>query len=348
MRALAIVLALLVLAPTCLAATAALDVPRVKTTTPPAKAKHERAPAAPPPRPQPVAESRAPAPPLPPQAARVNEVIEQAAPPVVELVESVRALPALRRMVDPHGAKVERIERALAMQGAAPTSQTRPGWQAPVGDPPRGPEPGGAPDAPPTQGPGPRASTPALHVEERATRTRAQDTRVAAAAASGAILVLGLAPLLLYHRAKGARIAAQATRARLLDALRAEPGLSPAEVARAVGVDPSTALYHLRRLEKEALVGVERDARGAYYFVAGAVPPAERARIVAERKVAPVLHALRTEPGLSKARLAERLAIARPTLAWHLARLQRAGLVRYERDGREVKVYPAPRQETFS
>jgi predicted transcriptional regulator len=78
------------------------------------------------------------------------------------------------------------------------------------------------------------------------------------------------------------------------------------------------------------------------------VPAAQRARLVAERDGAPVLAALRAEPGASKTALARRLAIARATLAWHLGRLERAGLVRCERDGREVRVFPVDRQETFS
>lgn len=158
--------------------------------------------------------------------------------------------------------------------------------------------------------------------------------------ALGAALLL-LAPWALYHRLRGQALLAQGTRARAMAHLRASPGATPADVARALDIDPSTALYHLRRLAREGLVVAEGPTRSARYFEAGAHAATERSRLVAARDAAPVLDAIRAQPGASKAALARALGLARPTLSWHLARLRGAGLVREERDGRHVRVYLA-------
>jgi predicted transcriptional regulator len=122
----------------------------------------------------------------------------------------------------------------------------------------------------------------------------------------------------------------------VLALLRAHRGLGAAEVARALGIDRTTARYHLRRLERQGL-GVEHSAR---WFAAGTLPPRERARHMRDAVSPEVLAAVRAAPGLPKTELARHVGLARPTLAWHLARLSREGLVRSERDGRAARVYP--------
>ncbi|HET6405233.1 MAG TPA: helix-turn-helix domain-containing protein, partial [Candidatus Thermoplasmatota archaeon] len=165
---------------------------------------------------------------------------------------------------------------------------------------------------------------------------RVQPTWPAVATLGAALALALLAPLLLYHRLRGRAMSRGGTRARVAALLAERPGLSPAEAARALGVDPTTALYHLRRLVRERLALVEERR----YFPAGAQRPEERARLVARRRAGHVLDAVRARPGASKSALAAALAIARPTLSLRLARLARAGLVRLEREGRSVRVYP--------
>ncbi len=128
------------------------------------------------------------------------------------------------------------------------------------------------------------------------------------------------------------------TRQRLHDILRETPGLTTAEAARLAGVDRTTATYHLRRLAKERVALLE----GARWFPAGAGAPPQRALLVAARQGSALLDAVRASPGASKSGLARALGVPRATLVWQLARLERVGLVRCERRGREVLVSPSP------
>jgi predicted transcriptional regulator len=91
---------------------------------------------------------------------------------------------------------------------------------------------------------------------------------------------------------------------------------------------------------RDGFVLVHGGPRALRYFAAGAQPADERARAAAERSGAEVLAAVRQAPGVDKSRLARELAISRATVMWHLALLERAGLVRYERAGRRVLVFP--------
>lgn len=124
------------------------------------------------------------------------------------------------------------------------------------------------------------------------------------------------------------------TRQRVRALLQARPALAPADAARELGVDPSTALYHLRRLVREGAASAHGPPRRRRYCAAGRRAPQDPADSRG------VLDAVRAAPGIARVELAARLRLARSTLGWHLGRLQRRGLVRYERKGRRVLVYP--------
>lgn len=356
MRLLALLLALLALASSALAANASLDVPL--RTSPVAAAEpvlvaepaRPQAPpsATPPPRAAtPTAHVAPPQPEVqgassPIAPAKVVDSLQPAA--VATLAQEVASALAPRERLAEKLWRIEQGARA-STPGALPLPMTthRDGASAQLSL--RDPGPSSVSET----GRSTRSAEPApgraqAHVVEM--RAAGVDARSAGHAEAALGLALFLVPMLLYHRLRRARLVGLDTRARLLDALRARPGLAVVDAARAVDVDPSTALYHLRRLVDEGVAVAEGARRAARYFAVGTVPPAQRLRIVAERESEPIIEAIRAEPGASKTRLAQRLAIARASLSWHLGRLERAGLVRCERDGREVKVYLC--QETFS
>lgn len=162
----------------------------------------------------------------------------------------------------------------------------------------------------------------------------------AAALAAGAAL-LALLPWALYHRIAGADAARAPTRRRILDLLHERPGLGAAEAARVLALDPTTIRYHLRRLAREGLAVEHGVPARPRYFAAGSVAPAQRARHCATDARRRVLDAVAAAPGLTPTVLARGLALARPTVSWHVGRLARDGLVVVERAGREVRVRPA-------
>jgi DNA-binding MarR family transcriptional regulator len=198
-------------------------------------------------------------------------------------------------------------------------------------DPSKPTSPGAAPRTTWSGAPAPPAGTP---TPESAPRGFTDRLASAAVAAAGALAALGVAA---YHRLRGERTLEAAARARLAAFLHERPGASQAEAARALGVDATTARYHLLRLEKEGLaVRVEGG-----WFVAGSVAREERARFLAAEGSEAVLAAVRATPGSSLTELAERLALARSTVSWHVRKLASAGWVRVERAGRETRVRPA-------
>lgn len=127
-------------------------------------------------------------------------------------------------------------------------------------------------------------------------------------------------------------------RAALLALLAETPGLTPTSAARALGVSRSTALYHMRRLLREGAVLAEGHARRPRYFANGSLGAHERARVLAGGHDA-LLQAVRASQGATKTELSRSVAIARTTLTWRLRRLHRAGLVRFVKEGRSVRVY---------
>lgn len=84
--------------------------------------------------------------------------------------------------------------------------------------------------------------------------------------------------------------------ARILEAVQRAPGAAVADVARAVGVDHSTADYHLRRLLRDGFVGAVRSGRVRAHYAAGCgICPLVRAalpRLGGAHAAAPALAAL--------------------------------------------------------
>ena len=265
--------------------------------------------------------------------------------PLVELLPEIPVEPPVARRPAPASSesKLERVDRTDALGPRAraelPDARLERAPVAPSLLSHRAPEPAaiGEPRVLP------RADEPRSSASDEATRAPPPDTtswRGVAAAGSAALALALLAPL-LYHRLRGKALLS-GQRAELLALLAAKPGLTAADAARALGVDPSTAIYHLRILAREHLVTLE----GRHYFAAGTTASREeRAQHVARRSAAEVLDAVRASPGVNKSAIAKQLAIARGSVAHHLARLEKAGLVRAEKEGRSLRIFP---KETLS
>jgi len=117
------------------------------------------------------------------------------------------------------------------------------------------------------------------------------------------------------------------TRFRLLCALRASPGLTVAQLARALAVDHSTAAYHLDRLVAAGVVVCLRHGGRRHSFPAGGLPR-ERALAVTQRRgaAALVLARVGAEPR-SLGAIAQGLPLTKSGVHWHLRRLVALGLV---------------------
>lgn len=154
------------------------------------------------------------------------------------------------------------------------------------------------------------------------------------ALAAFGLAALRVAPfILLYTRFSRDDVLEHERRARLYEAIRADPGVSFGRLAGLVGLAHGAAQHHLRLLERHGLVRRVREGRTTHYYPAGprfgspvALAPARRL----------LLDHLRGRPGLTLGELAD-LEGHRPQSVWgHLDRLRRAGLVLAERRGRTL------------
>ena len=126
---------------------------------------------------------------------------------------------------------------------------------------------------------------------------------------------------------------------------RAGAKLYFADLARAADIPRNTAVYHLRRLEKEGLVSSVRQGRVRLYFAPGALERRENADALAALRH-PTTRAIAAHigsaPGLDQRALCEKTGLT-PSLAhWHANRLEDAGVVQRQREGRHVRYYPGP------
>lgn len=117
------------------------------------------------------------------------------------------------------------------------------------------------------------------------------------------------------------------TRIAILDTVRAHPGCTMTEVARAIGRDESTVSTNARLLRQARLLIVERMGKRSALFIAGASTPEQRlsAQLGASARL---LAELDGQVPMSVPYLARTLGESRHFVRYHLTRLTRLGLVR--------------------
>jgi predicted transcriptional regulator len=172
---------------------------------------------------------------------------------------------------------------------------------------------------------------------------------VVGVATASTLLLLGLvvvklgAGLPLYSRLSRRDLLDQPTRRAVFEALDEAEGRALREVADEAGCAPSTARYHLRRLEEGDLaVGAGEDA-SRRWFAAGGLDPDElekRAALDVGDSDA-VYEELRRNPGASLSEVADAVGSSPPAAHKIVDRLVEAGLVEKQREGRSVALYPA-------
>lgn len=221
-------------------------------------------------------------------------------------------------------AELDRVERRVALRPAATGPLVAP---SPLGSPEEATREGAA--VPPS----------GLHPAQ----TPRLDRRVMAAgalAAAGATVALAArflrrAPVLaLFARIPRSRVADHPTRAALLAAIHAEPGIATRALQRRLGLSNGRFLHHLATLKRAGAVVSRRDGQASRLFAAGAPAPVGLPP-TGERILASVRAAQR---GLNASSLAAALGLARQTVHYHLRALASEGLVQVERRGRQLYV----------
>lgn len=129
-----------------------------------------------------------------------------------------------------------------------------------------------------------------------------------------------------------------ATRRRLYAVVKEYPGIHVREAARQLGTSMALVEYHLALLRDHGLVSVSKEDGYArlYPTDAPAPSPAEREKVGLLRQRLPLRVTLTLlDDGPAKHKdLAEALGLGKSTLSFHLRKLEAAGLVARDAEGR--------------
>jgi predicted transcriptional regulator len=121
--------------------------------------------------------------------------------------------------------------------------------------------------------------------------------------------------------------------------IREDPGVHFNELVRALDLAPGQVQYHVRKLRRRSAVVTDELFGRTHYY-----PPEydewERAALALLRREtsAEIVATLLDEGPSRPVDVAERVGIARSTLAWHTDRLVGAGLVEKRYDGHQLVV----------
>lgn len=148
----------------------------------------------------------------------------------------------------------------------------------------------------------------------------------------------------LFSRVAPERLAEHPGRARLLETIRAEPGIHFQELVRRSGLASGTAVHHLNKLARADLIACRPLGRYTCYFP-GASPDRQSllaAPLLRSDGARLVYETILGSPMLSGLELAERTGLQKSTVNYHVQRLTEAGLVAAQRDGRAVRLRATP------
>jgi predicted transcriptional regulator len=187
-------------------------------------------------------------------------------------------------------------------------------------------------------------------------------TTVASLSLLAIFLTVYFFPLLKYAATQGvflgyAKVRKEALldnkiRDQIMHLVREDPGINASDIQRKVGAGWGTVVHHLHKLEENRLVSSIVDGRQRCFFPVGIVDFSRRGQMTVLRneRTKGIYSIIADEPGLVQGAIASRVGVSVPSAIWHLRRLEDAGLVGRDKQGRHVHYYPAdpePRPRTY-
>jgi DNA-binding transcriptional ArsR family regulator len=171
---------------------------------------------------------------------------------------------------------------------------------------------------------------------------RATDLDTPADSALVALLATGfLAPAwALYRRIISSGALDSPRRARIMDSIRAQPGITPGALRKATGLHYTSCLHHVRVLADTGFVDLRRVGGQWRCF------PREHAGLAAQRwwvasnglTARALLALVASKPGISPAEAARELGITRSAMQHHTERLRGLGVIEATRAGARVEL----------
>jgi len=139
------------------------------------------------------------------------------------------------------------------------------------------------------------------------------------------------------------------TRSRLLDLISSEPGLSLMEIVSTLGLKESTLRYHLKYLERKQMVESDDVEGKKRYFSSGARHLRKRERkeieIGLSERQKRLLSMIDGHPGIDQKRICIFSKLNRFVISYHLDKLEKLGLIRKKRTGKNVQYFKIDEEE---
>lgn len=179
------------------------------------------------------------------------------------------------------------------------------------------------------------------------------EARIIVAPAGSIALLAGLATLVallwksapvaaFFSRVHGDQALESPERQRILQIVQSTPGVHHNEIVRVTGKGNGSVEHHLRTLVRTGHLSQKRAGGFVCYYAKGALDRRVMAALpVLKADLAKdILGAVQKDPGLTGADLARLTGAENSTIAYHLKRLEGAGLIERRRAGRVVQAYP--------
>jgi predicted transcriptional regulator len=165
-------------------------------------------------------------------------------------------------------------------------------------------------------------------------------------AATGLLILLRTrvkaALLPLFTRLRKSELMDSPTRQRIMDLVRAEPGVGLAAICARLEIPWSTGAHHVATLRRHGLLALCRWGRLRSWFATEDFPhPFLRNRFVAMQRPTArrILERIRREPGIHASELARQAGIRHTSVLFHLRKLAAAGLILQRRQGRRKALF---------
>lgn len=133
------------------------------------------------------------------------------------------------------------------------------------------------------------------------------------------------------------------TRTRLMQVVRADPGMHVRRLAQIAGLAWTTCEHHLRCMEEQGLVS-RRLVQGRWRVYASDEVPAssfERTGLMRDPRNQCIVDVVTASPGQPQEVVSALAGLPQSTLSRRMACLEEAGLIKRRRDGRSHRVFPS-------
>jgi predicted transcriptional regulator len=157
---------------------------------------------------------------------------------------------------------------------------------------------------------------------------------------------LSLCIVPLYNKLNRDKVYDNFTRGQIHGYINAKPGEHYNALKSALKLKNGTLTHHTKVLEKEGLISIKRDGFFTRFYPIGAQVSGQEMLHLKEiqEELIDIIH---HQPGITQHEINNYFKISQPSISYNLTQLERNGLIRVERDGRENKYYLNPRSEEY-